>query len=314
MSHKAQLSNRPGISRNERDSLQTSAWSIWYRPGSKDDEWVTLTLSWKDRRGRIGSRIVERNSVRFQRRELYNAAWVEELVKKEKAKINSIDASKSKWSHKVSSFADEVIKVATRMKPVVDIFVPSSPEYSVPYACLWVMFQAGVRHRVLWTGGDNRLTARSLLDAIPRLRTYGDMFPTDEMKDFLAQFYIHTVDLLWRLAKYYSLGFSQLTDAILPQTEYDFSIYLENIKKSSRQLKALCEIGHMAEQKDVKVHIESLHSEIRHLRQYIGTSRTAQAQQYASEVIDTWHDEIGDIEYEPQLWSSVQFLTDMRDH
>lgn len=97
--------------------------------------------SWKDRRGRIGSRIVESNSVRFQRRELYNAAWVEELVKKEKAKINSIDASKSKWSHKVSSFADEVIKVATRMKPVVDIFVPSSPEYSVPYACLWVMFQ-----------------------------------------------------------------------------------------------------------------------------------------------------------------------------
>lgn len=47
----------------------------------------------------------------------------------------------------------------------------------------------------------------SLLDEIPRLRTYGDMFPTDEMKDFLAQFYIHTVDLLWRLAKYYSLGF-----------------------------------------------------------------------------------------------------------
>jgi len=49
----------------------------------------------------------------------------------------------------------------------------------------------------------------SLSDEIPILQAYGDMFPTDEMKGFFAQFYIHTVDFLWRLAKYYiPLGFS----------------------------------------------------------------------------------------------------------
>lgn len=73
--------------------------------------------------------------------------------------------------------------------------------------------------------------------------------------------------------------------------------------------------------------------EIRHLRLYVDSTCDgkfthpqfhlilpsqsivlAQAQHYASDVIDTWHDEIEDVEYEGQLWKAVHFSTDMRDH
>lgn len=47
----------------------------------------------------------------------------------------------------------------------------------------------------------------SLSDDIPVLQSYKDMFPTDEMKRTLAEFYIHNLDLLWRLSKYYSHRF-----------------------------------------------------------------------------------------------------------
>lgn len=37
--------------------------------------------------------------------------------------------------------ADKFIYIATMLKPIIDIFVPSSPEYSVPYACICVIFK-----------------------------------------------------------------------------------------------------------------------------------------------------------------------------
>jgi hypothetical protein len=40
----------------------------------------------------------------------------------------------------------------------------------------------------------------------------------------------------------------------------------------------------------------------------------AQARQYASGIIDIWDNEVGDVEQELQLWESLQFYTDMRDH
>jgi hypothetical protein len=46
-----------------------------------------------------------------------------------------------------------------------------------------------------------------LSEDIPVLQTYREMFPTDDLKHALAEFYIHTVDFLWRLANYYSHRF-----------------------------------------------------------------------------------------------------------
>lgn len=47
---------------------------------------------------------------------------------------------------------------------------------------------------------------RTLADDVPTFEFFKDMFPTTEMKVTLVSFYIQTLDLLWRLAKYFSLG------------------------------------------------------------------------------------------------------------
>jgi hypothetical protein len=48
---------------------------------------------------------------------------------------------------------------------------------------------------------------KTLSDDVPAFEFYKEMFPTTEMKVTLVSFYIQTLDLLWRLAKYSSLGF-----------------------------------------------------------------------------------------------------------
>lgn len=103
------------------------------------------------------------------------------------------------------------------------------------------------------------------------------------MKQALTEFYIHTLDLLWRLSMYYSHNFfskpameckvhfiyefpssdtdiEQLADAMLPRTKYNFSTYLENVKTVAARLKTLCEAGHMAEQKHITESVEHLNS------------------------------------------------------
>jgi hypothetical protein len=47
----------------------------------------------------------------------------------------------------------------------------------------------------------------SLSEDINVFEAFKDMFPTDDMKITLSEFYVHTVDLLWRLAEYYSHRF-----------------------------------------------------------------------------------------------------------
>lgn len=120
----------------------------------------------------------------------------------------------------------------------------------------------------------------SLSQDIPILEIYRDMFPTNDMKQALVEFYIHTLDLLWRLSMYYShnyfskftmgsaclynlfsdMDIEQLADAMLPRTKYNFSMYLENVKKVAARLKTLCEVGHMAEQKHITESIGFLNS------------------------------------------------------
>jgi hypothetical protein len=49
--------------------------------------------------------------------------------------------SKSEWKKRVNEGAYGFIGVANGLKPIIDIFIPQNPEYSVPYACLWIVFK-----------------------------------------------------------------------------------------------------------------------------------------------------------------------------
>lgn len=89
----------------------------------------------------VATNVIESAPIRLKKPRLYDASWVESLINKENENIKKKRASKPELLQKVNTSAHVLIKIATQIKPIVDIFIPQSPEYSIPYACLWVIFK-----------------------------------------------------------------------------------------------------------------------------------------------------------------------------
>jgi hypothetical protein len=51
-----------------------------------------------------------------------------------------------------------------------------------------------------------------------------------------------------------------MSDALFPSEKYNFGVYQNNIKRAATRLKLLCEIGHVAEQKDIKRRVDDVGS------------------------------------------------------
>jgi hypothetical protein len=62
-------------------------------------------------------------------------------VERERKRVEVKQASKQEWLQTLQKVASKILDIATELKPIIDIFVPQSPEYSVPYACLWLVFK-----------------------------------------------------------------------------------------------------------------------------------------------------------------------------
>jgi hypothetical protein len=71
----------------------------------------------------------------------WNTLLVQALIGEERKKISIRDESRPEWQQHLTKLADGLINVATQLKPITDIFIPQSPEYAVPYACLWAVFK-----------------------------------------------------------------------------------------------------------------------------------------------------------------------------
>ncbi|KAJ3521898.1 hypothetical protein NM208_g13090 [Fusarium decemcellulare] len=302
------------------ESTGATPWSKWYRPGSEDDieiyasalrkcKEVNDQLQTQPRRddeiASVASNIIQSSPIRLRKARVYDAAWVEALIEKKKQELQDKKTATPEWREKMSTLVEKTIKLTTELKPIIDIFVPKSPEYS---GVLTIKDKKGTVMEIL----------HLLSDEIPTIQAYKDLFPTDEMKHALAEVYIHTVDLLGGLANYASDKWTkQLLDAVLPRTKYDFNTYLDNVKKAAARLKMLCEIAHAAEQKDMKDRVEFLALELRNVSRKLEATRiteSAQARHYASDLIDVWHDDVRDVEQELQLWKTVRFNSAMRDH
>lgn len=102
------------------------------------------SFSLKKPNGRVAPKTPERCLIRAQQQEPYTAKWVADLIEEERKNAEGKDKSRSSWVQKVVDVAHKLTGIATELKPVVDIFVSSSLEFSVIYACLWVVFK--VRH------------------------------------------------------------------------------------------------------------------------------------------------------------------------
>jgi flavin-dependent dehydrogenase len=98
---------------------------------------------WNGQSGLVATKVIDSTPIMLRKPRLYDAAWMESLIKKESKKIKDKQASKSELLQKIDTSAHALIKFAAQLKPAIDILIPQSPEYSIPYACLWILFKVG---------------------------------------------------------------------------------------------------------------------------------------------------------------------------
>jgi hypothetical protein len=147
----------------------------------------------------------------------YDASRIKELVEQETDRIETAQESSNgdaEWTAKVKDVGYGVIKFAQVLKPVIDVLVPQSPEYTVPYACVWIVFKGFLARKEKKDSVPDLI--KSLSEDLPLFNAYQVLAPTDLMKSTLAELYIHSADFVWRLAEYYSHGFFAYGWAVAP--------------------------------------------------------------------------------------------------
>jgi hypothetical protein len=65
---------------------------------------------------------------------------VKDLVSRELEKIEEMRSSKSEWKKKCSDLGYMIAGVATKLKPTIELLMPQSLEYTLPYGCLMLIF------------------------------------------------------------------------------------------------------------------------------------------------------------------------------
>lgn len=66
---------------------------------------------------------------------------VAEIIQKESKEHEIKQAKKSKWRGQVSGAAISLSKITLSLSSYIDPLIPQSPEYTVPYACLLIVFK-----------------------------------------------------------------------------------------------------------------------------------------------------------------------------
>jgi hypothetical protein len=66
---------------------------------------------------------------------------VKEFIDKEQKRIAKEVDSKAAWKKTLSGLGFTISDVVMKVKPIIDLFMPQSLEYTVPYGCLMIIFQ-----------------------------------------------------------------------------------------------------------------------------------------------------------------------------
>lgn len=95
-------------------------------------------------------RLVESAPVRVVKPKGYSAQMVKDLVEKELLKIEAVTSAKPEWKRKCADLGYVIAGVATKLKPIIDLLMPQSVEYTLPYGCLMLVFtvRALLEHRI----------------------------------------------------------------------------------------------------------------------------------------------------------------------
>ncbi|KKY29196.1 hypothetical protein UCRPC4_g00102 [Phaeomoniella chlamydospora] len=138
--------------------------------------------------------------------------------------ISDEQEKKSKRSAKVQKASDFLVAFCTfadKTSNIVMLLLPQSPEYSVTFGLMFLVFKA--------------------------CNFYKTVFPTNAIKASVARIYVHIMKLLDEAVVFYRGGkLSKLVDAVLQPTN-KFSAFVSDIEDEIKVLNALKDAEHVAQ-------------------------------------------------------------------
>ncbi|KIW97684.1 uncharacterized protein Z519_01268 [Cladophialophora bantiana CBS 173.52] len=177
----------------------------------------------------------------------FDATAVEQFIEERYCEsTNRLEQSKRQWlSDATYTFAS----LAQQLAEIFDPLVPQSPEYTIPYGCLMIIFKILVAKQEK----KEKVIAvfESLRQKLPFLGLYDVLFPTDQMRAQLAKTYLDVLDLIVCVTEYCAIGrIAKLVDVTSLKPKYDFEEGLQRVEHSYRTLKDLAESASLAVLKD----------------------------------------------------------------
>ena len=140
---------------------------------------------------------------------------------------------------------------AGQLSGIVQILLPQSPEYTVTYGLLSLLFKAVVDKQKQ----QERLAVHveTLRFKLPLVDFYQKVFPTNQMKMVVAQLYTNVLLFLQEALAYYRSGrLDRILDSIMQSGEDRFADVISQVTSDADKLKALADVAHVAQQADMK--------------------------------------------------------------
>ncbi|TGO06807.1 hypothetical protein BTUL_0494g00010 [Botrytis tulipae] len=249
------------------------AWSSWYEPGQDH-----LAYSEALQKSLQTKKHLQQTLLTTQYRSILtddltklDGERVVKIIAQESKAYDAKQEIRSKWRGRLSESATALSRLTVNLSSYIDPLIPQSPEYKVPYACIMIIFKGIVSKSEKRDEATTLFT--TLQNDLPGMRLRADLFPTDEMKRALAEVYIDCLDLLWRLAKYFTMH------SLMVGSSYELNKVFMDATATS---------------------LHSLRRTVDNLETIIGTQATNQL----STLLSTWGDQISDTTEELQLWQS----------
>ncbi|KIM98562.1 hypothetical protein OIDMADRAFT_56911 [Oidiodendron maius Zn] len=250
----------------------TNALSHWYEPG-KDFFFYAAAQN----ACRISKARLLKLKLSDEEQELLSAPPKAEDLRqrlKDIGEVQERQLKKSKMGRISSEFVNGFCDVAIRTSGIVEILLPQSPEYTVTYGLLIILFKSVVtkkdREEFLST------YLESLAGRLPLIEFYQTTFPTDAMKLAVAGIFVEMMRLLDEALIYCRSGrLGKLMDAVLQPTKTKLDSYVANVEKQVKKMEALKNVAHEAQTADLKDIVKDTGSVVAKLYQSIERSTTA---------------------------------------
>ncbi|KAK8001641.1 hypothetical protein PG991_013863 [Apiospora marii] len=159
-------------------------------------------------------------------------------------------AVETKWQKRTSTFFVGFCRVVDKTSALVSIMLPQSPEYTVTFGVLVLLFRAVV------TKSDREEALMTYLETmaskLPVAEFYRSAFPTAAIKIVVANIFSEMMKLLDQALVYYrSPRLGKLVDAVIQPTESKFKKYISQIDMEVQKLADLKNIAHEAQAIDI---------------------------------------------------------------